>query len=176
MLHKFEKVEKLVTLGVEKVAIGNASFFKPEVVSKAIKRVGRQSIVGVLDVKKSIFGRKYEAFVCRGKEKTNMNHIEYALHLVNLGVGEIILQSIDLDGSMKGFDIQLIKDVFENIDIPLTVVGGAGSLKDIKSLIKEFNIIGVGAGSIFIYKGKHKAVLINYPDQFQKMNIFKNNS
>ena len=105
-----------------------------------------------------------------------MNHIEYSLHLANLGVGEIILQSIDLDGPMKGFDIQLIKDVFENIDIPLTVVGGAGSLEDIKSLIKEFNIIGIGAGSIFIYKGKHKAVLISYPDQFQKMNIFKNNS
>ncbi len=169
-----EKVEKLVSLGVEKVAIGNASFLNPEMIVKAVNRVGRQSIVGVLDVKKSRFSRKYEAFVYRGKKKTNMNHIEYALYLVNLGVGEILLQSIDLDGSMKGFDVKLIKDVYDNIDIPLTAVGGAGSLNDIKSLIREFNIIGIGAGSIFIYKGKHKAVLINYPDECQKMDIFKN--
>ena len=155
---------KNLSLGVEKVAIGNASFVNPEMVQNSIKRVGRQSIVGILNVRKSKFSNKYNAYIFRGK-KTHMNHIEYTNYLLDLGVGEILLQDIDSDGCMKGFNIKLIKDVYENIDVPLTVVGGAGSLQDMKSLIKEFNIIGIGAGSIFIFKGKHKAVLINYPDK-----------
>ena len=88
-----EQVEKLVSFGVEKVAIGSAAFFNPEMVRKAIDRVGKQSIVGILDVKKSRFKRNYEAFVYRGIKKTNMNHIEYSNYLINLGVGEIILQN-----------------------------------------------------------------------------------
>ena len=144
-----EKVEKLVSLGVEKVAIGNASFVNPDMVKNSIKRVGRQSIVGILNVRKSKLSNKYKAYILRGKKKINMNHIEYTHHLLDLGVGEILLQDIDSDGSMKGFNIKLIKDVYENINVPLTVVGGAGSLQDIKSLIKEFNIIGIGAIKYF---------------------------
>lgn len=169
-----EKVEKLVSLGVEKVAIGNASFVNPDMVKNSIKRVGRQSIVGILNVRKSKLTNKYKAYIFKDKKKTDMNHIEYTDYLLDLGVGEILLQDIDSDGCMKGFDIKLIKDVYENIDIPLTVVGGAGSLEDIKSLINEFKIIGIGAGSIFIFKGKHRAVLINYPDKENKMNLFTN--
>ena len=168
-----DKVEKLVSLGVEKVAIGNASFVNPAIVRDSIERVGRQSIVGILNIRKSKFNNKYRACYFGGKKKTDMNHIEYANYLLDLGVGEILLQDIDSDGCMKGFNIKLIKDVYENIDIPLTVVGGAGSLKDIKSLINQFKIIGIGAGSIFIFKGKHRAVLINYPDKEQKMNLFQ---
>ena len=166
-----EQVEKLVSLGVEKVAIGYAAFFKPEMVRKAIDRVGKQSIVGILDVKKTRFKRSYETFVYRGIKKTNMNHIEYSNYLIDLGVGEILLQNIDLDGTMKGFDKKLIKEIYENIDIPLTVLGGASSFEDIKNLVSQFKIIGIAAGSIFIFKGKHKAVLINYPDHLQKMEI-----
>ena len=169
-----DKVEKLISLGVEKVAIGNASFVNPNMVENSIKRVGRQSIVGILNVRKSKFSNKYMAYIYGGNKKTDMNHIEYTHYLIDLGVGEILLQDIDSDGCMKGFNIKLIKDIYENIDIPLTVVGGAGSHEDIKSLIKEFKIIGIGAGSIFIFKGKHRAVLINYPNQEQKINLFKN--
>ena len=75
---------------------------------------------------------------------------------------------------MKGFDKKLIEDIYENIDIPLTVLGGASSLEDIKSLVNQFKIIGIAAGSIFIFKGKYKAVLINYPDHLQKMEILNN--
>ena len=165
------QVEKLVSLGVEKVAIGYAAFSNPKMVSEAINKVGKQSIVGILDVKKTRFKRNYDAFVYRGIKKTNMNHIEYSNYLINLGVGEILLQNIDNDGTMKGFDKKLIKEIYENIEIPLTVLGGAASLEDIKNLVKEFRIIGIAAGSIFIFKGKHKAVLINYPDKLQKKEI-----
>lgn len=173
-VNTIEHVEKLVSLGVEKVAIGYAAFINPEMIRQAINRVGRQSVVGILDVKKNRLKRNYEAFVFRGNKKTNMNHIEYSNYLINLGVGEILLQNIDLDGTMKGFDKKLIKDIYENIEIPLTVLGGASSLEDIKTLVNQFKIIGIAAGSIFIFKGKYKAVLINYPDHLQKMEILNN--
>ena len=86
--------------------------------------------------------------VLNGSLKTNMDAIEYARHLMNIGVGEILPQNIDLDGRMNGFDIELISKIYENIDIPLTVLGGAGSLNDIKNLIEKFKIIGVAAGHI----------------------------
>ena len=119
-------------------------------------------------MKKFGFRKNYEAFVLRGTKRTKMNHIEYAKYLINLGVGEILLQNIDLDGTMKGFDMQLINDIYRNVDIPLTVLGGAGTFEDLKKLINKFQILGIAAGSIFIFKGKHKAVLINYPDPKQK--------
>lgn len=164
----FKDIEKLISFGVEKVAIGGTAFFNPEVVIQAVNSFGSQSIIGVLDIKKFGFRKNYEAFVFRGTKRTKMNHIEYAKYLINLGVGEILLQNIDLDGTMKGFDIELINDIYSNIEIPLTVLGGAGSLDDITNLINKFKILGIAAGSIFTFKGKHKAVLINYPDQIQK--------
>ena len=167
-LNSLERIEKLISLGVEKAAIGFAAFKYPQIVEEAVKSFGRQSIVGVLDIKKTGFKKRYQSMVLNGSLKTNMDAIEYARHLMNIGVGEILLQNIDLDGRMNGFDIELISKLYENIDIPLTVLGGAGSLNDIKKLIEKFKIIGVAAGSIFVFKGKHKAVLINYPDTDQK--------
>ena len=96
---------------------------------------------------------------------------QYAKYLLNLGVGEILLQNIDLDGLMNGFDEKLIEEVYQNINVPLTVLGGASSLRDFKSLIDKFKVIGLAAGSIFIFKGKHKAVLINYPNQQEKSEL-----
>ena len=104
-----------------------------------------------------------------------MNPLEYTKYLENIE-GEILLQNIDLDGKMKGFDINLIDVIYRNIDVPLTVLGGAGSLEDIRNLIKKFKLIGVAAGSLFIFKGKHRAVLVNYPDSNQKSKVLKFNS
>ena len=103
-----------------------------------------------------------------------MNHIQYSNHLIDYGVGEILLQNVDLDGTMMGFDQRLIREVYENIDVPLTVLGGAGSLRDIQFLINKYKIIGVAAGSIFVFKGKHKAVLVNYPSEEQKLKLINN--
>ena len=167
-VNSLDKIEKLISLGVEKVAIGYASFFNPKIIKEAISKFGKQSIVGILDVKKTGFKKKYEAYVCRGRKRTKMSHIDYANYLTKLGVGEIILQNIDCDGVMKGFDKKLISDIYQNLEIPLTVIGGASSYEDIRSLSKEFKLIGVAAGSIFVFKGKHKAVLINYPSKNQK--------
>ena len=172
-LNSIQRIEKLISLGVEKAAIGYAAFHKPEIIKNAIKSVGRQSIVGIIDVKKTGINRKYKTMVLNGSLKTNMNALEYAKYLEKIGVGEILLQNIDLDGSMKGFDINLIDHIYKNIDIPLTVLGGAGSLEDIKNLIQKFKLIGVAAGSLFIFKGKHRAVLVNYPDLNQKKKFYQ---
>lgn len=170
-VNSLEKVERLISIGVEKVAIGYSSYFEPDVIKKAVKSVGSQSIVGIMDVRKFGFLGKYEVVVLNGTQRTKMSPIEYSKYLLELGVGEILLQNVDLDGSMKGFDEDLIDKVYKNINVPLTILGGAGSITDLKYLIDKFKILGVAAGSIFVFKGKHKAVLVNYPDQEQKREL-----
>ncbi len=170
-VNSLEKVERLISIGVEKVAIGYSSFSEPELIKKAVKSVGRQSIVGIMDVSKFGFLGKYEVVVLNGTKRTRMTPLEYSKYLLDLGVGEILLQNVDLDGSMKGFDEDLVDKVYKNINVPLTILGGAGSLTDLKSLIKKFRVLGVAAGSIFIFKGKHKAVLVTYPNQEQKLEL-----
>ena len=125
----------------------------------------------IISCAKEIYGEKYKTMVLNGSLKTNMSALEYAKYLEEIGVGEILLQNIDLDGIMEGFDINLIDLIYKNIDIPLTVLGGAGSLEDIRKLIKKFKLIGVAAGSLFVFKGKHRAVLVNYPDSNQKKKV-----
>ncbi len=170
-INSLEKVERLISIGVEKVAIGSSSFFDPELVKNAVKSVGSQSIVGIMDVRKVGFLGKYEVVVLKGTKRTRMSPLDYSKYLLDLGVGEILLQNVDLDGSMKGFDVDLIDNVYKNISVPLTILGGAGSLTDLKSLIGKFRVLGLAAGSIFVFKGKHKAVLVNYPDQKQKVEL-----
>ncbi len=170
-VNSLEKVERLISIGVEKVAIGYSSFSEPELIKEAVKSVGRQSIVGIMDVRKFGFLGKYEVVVLNGTKRTRMNPLEYSKYLLDLGVGEILLQNVDLDGSMKGFDEDLIEKVYNNINVPLTILGGAGSLIDLKSLICKFKVLGVAAGSIFVFKGKHKAVLVTYPNNEQKREL-----
>lgn len=167
-VNSIEKVEKLISIGVEKVAIGYASFSAPELIKIAVKSVGSQSIVGIMDVRKFGFLGKYEVVVLKGRQRTRISPLDYSKYLLDLGVGEILLQNVDLDGSMKGFDEGLIEEIYRNINVPLTILGGAGSLTHLKSLIDKFKVIGLAAGSMFVFKGKHKAVLVNYPDLEQK--------
>jgi cyclase len=122
----------------------------------------------VLDIKKKLFG-SYEVYTHNGKKATGINPIKFAQELEALGVGELVLNSIDQDGMMKGYDLNLIEKVVENISIPVTVLGGAGSLKDIETVIEKNGVIGVAAGSLFVFKGPYKAVLIT-------SKIFKNRS
>lgn len=162
------QVERIISLGVEKVAISSAILSNPELVSRAAEVVGSQSIVVVLDVKKARFSRKYEVRTHNGRNKTGVHPLDLAKQVEQLGAGEIVINSIDCDGLMKGYDIHLAKIIRESVNIPMTVLGGAGSLKDIEALIKEFGIIGAAAGSLFVFKGVYRAVLINYPNRLEK--------
>jgi cyclase len=166
-----EQAQKIFSLGIEKIALSSSAIINPKLISEIAERVGSQSVIVVLDVKKRPFGG-YEVYTHNGKKSTGINPLIFAAELEKLGVGEIVINSIDNDGMMKGYDLELIKKISHTITIPLTVLGGAGSLNHIKQVIVEHGIIGVAAGSLFVFKGPHKAVLINYPDNLEKQNLF----
>ncbi|TCT09077.1 AglZ/HisF2 family acetamidino modification protein [Paralcaligenes ureilyticus] len=163
-----EQARVIVGLGVEKVAISSAALDNPQLVAEIAKELGSQSVVVVLDVKKKMFGAKYEIWTHNGKVNTHKGPAEFAKKLEALGVGEIVLNSIDNDGVMKGYDMGLVQGVRSVTTVPMSIVGGAGSLADIGALIKKFGIIGAVAGSFFVFKGVYKAVLISYPSPVEK--------
>lgn len=159
-----EQVEKIVSLGVEKVAISSAAINDPALISESARRVGSQSVVAVMDVKKAGLFKKYELFIENGKRGVGKHPVDFAREMEAAGAGEIVINSIDNDGMMKGYDFSLITSVRESVNLPLTVLGGAGSLDDIGDLFEKFGVIGAAAGSIFVFKGKYRAVLIQYPN------------
>lgn len=169
-----EDVRRLISLGVEKVAISAAAIKDPEIISRMAEDVGRQSIVVVLDVKKKMLSSSYEVVTHNGKNGTGKNPVELAQMFEKMGAGEIVLNSIDNDGVMKGYDFKLIEKVWESTSVPLSVVGGAGTLEDISELVSRFGIIGAVAGSLFVFKGAYKAVLINYPNSESKEKLIRN--
>ena len=166
-----EQVDRIIGLGVEKVAMSAAVIDNPELVSRAAEVVGGQSVVVVMDVKKQRFGGKYEVMTHNGRKKTGENPIDFARKVESLGAGEIVINAIDQDGVMKGYDLDLIRSVRESISLPITAIGGAGSLADIGDLIESFGVIGAAAGSLFVFKGVYRAVLINYPNPIEKDKI-----
>lgn len=168
-----EQAQRIFSLGVEKIAISSIAVEKPEIISEIAQQVGNQSVVVVLDIKKKLIGNKYEVFINNASKGTGINPFEFICTLENLGVGEIIINSIDNDGMMKGYDLNLVQKVREKITIPITVLGGAGSLEDIGKLISQFGIIGAAAGSLFVFKGKYRAVLINYPNRVEKESLIQ---
>lgn len=165
---KVEQIERIISLGVEKVAVSSAAVKTPELISDAVTRVGSQSVVVVVDVKKSGTFRRYEVFTHNGTERTGLGPVDLAKRVEALGAGEVVVNSIERDGEMKGYDIDLIGQVREAISVPMTVLGGAGSLEDIAALIRQFGTIGAGVGSLFVFKGVYRAVLINYPSRADK--------
>jgi len=162
------QAQKIIGLGVEKVALSSAVLKNPKLVTEISNEIGTQSVVVVLDVKRRFLGQKYEIWSHNGKKNTKRCPIVFSRELEALGVGEILLNSIDHDGMMDGYDSILLKKVRESVRIPMTVLGGAGSLQDIRSVVRDFGIIGAAAGSLFVFKGIYKAVLINYPDGDEK--------
>ena len=157
-----EQAVRISNLGVEKIALSSCALEAPEIVTEISRAIGRQSVVVVLDVKKTLFGG-YDCYILNGTKKVKGDVVELAKQAQDLGAGEIVINSIDNDGKMTGYDHKLIRLIRSAIDIPLTVLGGAGSLQDIKSVIDEHKVIGVAAGSLFVFKGTYRAVLINYP-------------
>jgi len=170
-----EQALQIFQLGVEKVAISSSAIENPKLISEIASIVGNQSIVTIIDVKKRRFSSKYEIFTHNGKMKSRYHPIDFVKKAEELGCGEIVINSIDNDGVMKGYDRKIINEIRNVISIPMTVLGGAGTLDDIGGMISEHGIIGVAAGSLFVFKGRYKAVLINYPNITQKENLINNN-
>lgn len=165
-----EQAIRISNLGVEKIAVSSGAFENQSLISEMASAIGRQSVVVVLDVKKTIFG-SYEVFIHNGKNKVKKNFVSLLKEIESLGAGEVVINSIDLDGKMSGYDHKLVQIVRDSVDIPITILGGASSLEDMKKLIDQYKVIGVAAGSLFVFKGVYKAVLINYPSIEEKKRI-----
>jgi cyclase len=170
-----EQAKKIIELGAEKIAISSAAIYDPTLIKKIGDAIGVQSVVVIIDVKKRgmLMGGGYDIYTNNGKIKAKFKLNEFLEELNQIGVGEIVVNSIDNDGNMKGYDDVLISLFREKTSFPITALGGAGHLDDIKMLISKYKIIGAAAGSLFVFKGKYKAVLINYPNREEKSRLFK---
>ena len=171
-----EHAEKIIDMGVEKVAISSAVIENPSLIKEISSAVGSQSVVAIIDVKKNkgIFNKAYEVFTLNGTKKASASLEDLVAEFQENGVGEIVINSIDNDGEMRGYDIELAKKIKNIIKVPKTFLGGAGSIEHIIELYKAIGLTGSAAGSLFVFKGKYKAVLINYPEREEKLNICKN--
>ena len=167
-----KEAKKIINLGAEKVALSYSALSNISLCQEIGDVIGNQSVVVVLDVKKKIFFGGYDIYTHNGTKKSNWKLSEFVLKLEEIGIGEIVINSIDNDGVMQGYDLALIESVREKCSMPITVIGGAGSLQHIKDLISKFKIIGAAAGSLFVFKGKYKAVLINYPNREERNPIY----
>lgn len=170
-----EQAQKIFSLGVEKVALSSIAVKQPELITKIANIVGNQSVVIVIDVKKHTSSGKYEVYTHNGKNPTGLNPFDFAAQMEKMGAGEIVINSINRDGEMQGYDLSLVEKIRKSINLPLTVLGGAGSLQDIGELISKFGTIGAAAGSLFVFKGPYKAVLINYPNRLVKDQLVNQN-
>jgi len=169
-----EQAQKIINLGAEKVALSSALVNNIDLVTKIGRVIGNQSVVAVIDVKKRGLFKKNEVYVLNGEKATGLDPVEYAKKLATKGVGEIVINSIDQDGIMKGYDYDLVEKIKSQVNLPVTALGGAGSLEDIEELIQKFGVIGAAAGSFFVFKGVYKAVLISYPSPQQKLKLINN--
>lgn len=166
-----QQASRLVSLGVEKVAMSAAAIATPELITQIADEIGGQSVVVVIDVVKKrglLGGTTYEVMTHNGTKKTGLDPIAFAQRAASLGAGEIVINSIDNDGMMKGYDLDLAKKVRDAVSVPMTVLGGAGSHNDLADLFRACGVVGAAAGSLFVFKGVYRAVLINYPTPLQR--------
>jgi cyclase len=160
-IRNIEQIRKIISLGVEKVVINSSAIEDMDFIREAVKEFASSTIVVAIDVKKDLFG-SYRIFGVSGTKKADLKLDSYVKLLEESGVGEIFLNSIDRDGVMGGFDLKLIEQVSKNVTIPVIACGGGGSVEDLRSALQH-GASSVAAGSFFVFKGKHRAVLINYP-------------
>lgn len=157
-----DQIKKLIQSGIEKVIINTQAIENPEFISSASDSFGASTIVGAMDVKKNFWGN-YEIFSHSKNITVNIDPVEYAIRLQGLGVGEILLNSVDRDGTMVGYDYDLVSKITGAVDVPVIACGGCSSISDIDRVINQAGASAAAAGSFFVFHGKHKAVLITYP-------------
>jgi cyclase len=170
-LKSTEEVEKIFRIGIEKAVLNTAAVDNLDLVKETSRVAGSQSIVVSIDVKKTLFG-KYRVYSHSGQIDTGLNPVEFALRAEEAGAGELMICSIDREGSGHGYDLDLIGRVANAVGIPVIASGGAGSLTDFKDAVAQ-GASAVAAGDIFIFYGKHKAVLITYPEYRELEKLFK---
>ncbi len=161
-IRSFADVQKVIRSGIEKVVINSIAYRSMDVISEASAVYGTQAVVGSIDARKSFLGG-HKVHSCSGTKEEPVKLLDHVAALVEAGAGEIFINSIDRDGMMNGYDIDLVRKVSDATRVPVIASGGAGSVADLVRAVREGGASAVAAGSIFVFHGKHKAVLINYP-------------
>ena len=167
-----EDMKQIIQAGAEKVVLNTYAIENPDLVDQGQKIFGNQAIVVSLDAKKTD-GGDYEIYTRSGSKATGLNAVHIARKMENLGAGEILINSIDRDGTRDGYDIELIKQISQSIEIPVVAIGGACTLGDFSDAVKDGGASAVAAGSMFVFVGKKRAVLINYPEKSELEEIFQ---
>lgn len=157
-----EQATRIVATGFEKVSVSAAALARPSLIKEMSEAIGAQSVVVTIDVKANRLFSGYTIHTHNGRQKHKQPLLEFCQQALSLGAGEIVINSIDRDGLMEGYDLDLARQVRGSIDSPMTILGGAGSTAHMQSLIEAVGIVGAAAGSMFVFKGPYRAVLISY--------------
>lgn len=168
-----EQAKKIISLGAEKVALSSAAVYNTKILKEIGEAVGIQSVVVVLDIKKKKLFGGYEIVTHNGGKVAGLKLNDFLKELSEIGIGELVINSVDNDGKMEGFDFKLFDLIRDQTEMPMTILGGAGKLEDIKEAIGRYKTIGVSAGSLFVFKGKYRAVLINYPNLEERKALYQ---
>ena len=161
-IRSLESIRSIIGAGAEKVVIGTYAVLSPDFIRQAADTFGSSAIVVCMDILKNRGGR-LEIRILNGRKSTGISPVEFAGLMEDKGAGELIIQSIEKDGMMNGYDLPLIKSITQKVNIPVVALGGAGSLHDLRTAYTDTNATGLGAGSLFVYTGTQNGVLINYP-------------
>ena len=165
-----DDVKTILGLGVEKIIINTHAFNDPRFVAEAARRHGSSTIVVSIDAKRDFFGR-YRVHTNGGRNKTSVDPVTHAKRMAKAGAGEILINSIDADGTLEGYDCNLIRQVAGSVDVPVVACGGAGNLTDIAEAIRAGSS-AAAAGAMFVFQGPHRAVLITFPDDQKLDKLF----
>jgi len=163
-IDSFEKAEKVFKIGFEKIILNSAAFTHPEVITEIARVYGSQATVIGVDVKKNFWG-KYEVYGLSGTLNHKKNPVDWVKEMENLGAGEILLTSIDREGTWKGLDIELVRKITGITSLPVIAHGGAGTVQDIEEVVKKGHASAVALGSMVVYQKKGLGVLVNFPDK-----------
>lgn len=167
-----EHIKSIISAGAEKVVINTKAAIDPDFIRAASETFGSSTIVVCIDVKKKFLGKE-QTWISNGSKATGMDPIEFAQQMEERGAGEIIIQSIERDGAMQGYDIALIRKISEAVNIPVIALGGAGNIQHMKQAFIEAYANGLAAGSMFVYHGARNGILINYPERAEIETIIK---
>ena len=166
-----DEIRDILKVGIEKVCLNAIAVENPDVIKKAVERYGSSTICVSIDVKKNFWG-KYEIYTRSGSQGTKLDPVKFAQEMDKLGVGELMINSIDKDGTMAGYDIELMKKITSVVNMPVIACGGAGNVQHLSEAVKQGGASAVAAGSMFVFHGKMRAVLISYPSQQELKGIF----
>ncbi len=170
-IRSIQQIRSIINAGAEKVVINSYAVENPDFIKAAADEFGCSTIVVSIDVKKKLLGKK-QVYIASGTKSTGFLPAEWAKKMEEKGAGELIVNSIEHDGMMQGYDSSLIKEVAEAVEIPVVAMGGAGCLEDFPNVVRNCYASAVAAGSMFVFHGPRKAVLVNYPANEKLIKLF----